>query len=209
MTLQPFEKWVIYFVGPIQPQGKNIGAWYIITMTEYLTQWVEAQPVKDCTGMATMKFLFKYVLMWFGCPNILMSDHGMHFLNKMINVLTEEFQVYHHKSTPYHPQANGTVEAFNKVLENALTKVCNPQWSDWNLRIPAVLWAYRTTCRKLTRQIPFRLVYGVEAVMPMEYNVPSLCIAALIGMSNCRALEERLVQLAQLEEERLLARFHQ
>eukprot|EP00253_Pinus_taeda_P023818 PITA_23818 len=174
MTLQPFEKWVIDFVGPIQSQGKKMGARYIITATVYLTRWVEAKPVKDCTGVTTTKFLFEYVLTRFGCP-----------------------------------KANGKVEAFNKVLENALTKVCNTQQSDWDLRIPAMLCAYRTTCKKLTGQTPFRLVYGVEAVMPMEYIVPSLCIVALTGMMDCRALEERLVQLPKLEEERFLTRFHQ
>lgn len=42
ISLQPFEKWVIDFVGPIKPPGKKTGAWYIITATEYLTRWVEA-----------------------------------------------------------------------------------------------------------------------------------------------------------------------
>lgn len=73
-----------------------------------------------------------------------------------------------------------------------MTKVCNAQRSDWDLRIPVVLWAYRTTCKKLTRQMPFRLVYGVEVVIQMEYIVPSLCIAALTGMTDHGALEERL-----------------
>ena len=57
------------------------------------------------------------------------------------------------------------------------------------------------TCKKLTGQTPFRLVYGREAVMPMEYIIPSLLIAALTGMSNHEDLEERLVQLEELEEE--------
>jgi len=57
MTLQPFEKWAIDFVGPIKPQGK-IGARYIITAIEYLTRWAEAQLVKDFTVAMAAKFLF-------------------------------------------------------------------------------------------------------------------------------------------------------
>ena len=37
MTLQPFEKWAINFIGPIKLQG-NIGTRYIITTIEYLTR---------------------------------------------------------------------------------------------------------------------------------------------------------------------------
>ena len=51
--------------------------------------------MKDCIGTTATKFLFEYVLTRFGCRKILMSDHGTHFLNETINVLTEEFQVYH------------------------------------------------------------------------------------------------------------------
>ena len=63
MTLQPFEKWAIDFVGPNQPQEKKMGARYIITATEYLTRWMEAQPVKDCISRTAAKFLFEYILM--------------------------------------------------------------------------------------------------------------------------------------------------
>ena len=90
VSLQPFEKWEIDFVGPIQHLGKKKGVRYIITVTEYLAIWVEAQPMKDCTGAKTTKFLFKYVLTRFGYPKILMSDRGRHFLNETISALAKE-----------------------------------------------------------------------------------------------------------------------
>ena len=138
-----------------------------------------------------------------------MSDRGTHFLNETINALTEEFQAYHQKGTPYHPQANGTIEAFNKILETALTKVCNAQQNQWDLRILAVLWAYRTMCKKLTGQPPFQLVYGMKVVMPMEYIIPSLRIIVLLGITDREVPEERLMQLEELKEEWFLAGFHQ
>lgn len=39
--------------------------------------------------------------------------------------------------------------------------------------------------------------------------MPSLRIVAFMGMTDHRALEERLVKLAELEEERFLVGFHQ
>jgi len=66
-------------------------------------------------------------------------------INNTINAMAEEFEVHHHKSTPYHLQENGTMEAFNKILENALTKICNVNRDEWDLKVPVVLWAYKTT----------------------------------------------------------------
>jgi transposase InsO family protein len=106
--------------------------------------------------------MFEKVITRFGFLRILMSDQGTHFINKNIKAMTEEFEVYHKKITPYHPQANETMESFNKILENALAKVCNVNRDDWDVNIPTILWEYRTTCNKLTGNTPFRLVYGQE-----------------------------------------------
>ena len=45
--------------------------------------------------------------------------------------------------------------------------------------------------------------------MPMEYIVPSLRITAATGMDDAEALEERIGQLIQLEEDRFIIGFHQ
>lgn len=168
VSLQDFDKWAIDFVGTIQPPRKKIGACNIITVIEYLTKWVKEKPVKDYSAATTTKFIFEYILSRLGFPNILMIDRGSHFLNEMIVSFLEEFKMYHQKSMPDHTQANGIVEAFNKILENSLMKICNVNMNDWDVHIPIVIWAYRTAYKKLTGQTPFRLVYGQEVVMPMD-----------------------------------------
>jgi transposase InsO family protein len=209
VTLQVFDKWAIDFVRPINSLGKCTGARYIITATDYLTRWVEAAPVKDYSTVTIVQFIFENILTRFGCLRILMSDQCTHFLTQTIQLLTEEFQIYHQKSNPYHPQANGTVEAFNKILENALTKICNANRDDWDTKIPVVLWAYRTTCKKLASQTLFKLAYEQEVVMPMEYIVPSLKIVTLTDLEDEETVEERLLHLVELEEDIFVEGFHQ
>jgi len=84
-------------VGPINQRGKRNGVRYIITTIDYLTRWAKEKPVKDCNAETVAKFIFEYILSRFGCPNVLMSYQGSHFLNKIIEALIEEFRVYHQK----------------------------------------------------------------------------------------------------------------
>ena len=109
--------------------------------------WAKSTLVKYCTDASAITFLFENVLTRFNCPKIILSDQVTHFVSKMIDEITAEFQIQHKKMTPYHPQVNGIVEAFNNIMENALTKVCNARRDKWAQKVLAVLWAYRTTCK--------------------------------------------------------------
>ena len=44
----------------------------------------------------------------------------------------------------------------------------------WPEELPNVLWAYRTTARTLTREMPFNLTNGTEAVILVEVGLTSL-----------------------------------
>ena len=61
--------------------------------------------------------------------------------------------------------------------------------------MPAILWAYRTTSRVSTGETPFNLVYGIEALIPMEVVVGSPRLNAYEGnpnTNNSTSLKENL-----------------
>ena len=115
-------------MGPTSAIGKRTYVRYIFTPTDYLRDEVVA--IKDFTVATAAKFLFENVVPRFGCPKILISNQGTHFVNHLIEEMTEEFQIQHRKTTPYHPQVNRVIEAFNKIMEIVFEKICNAQRDD-------------------------------------------------------------------------------
>ena len=199
---QPFEKWGIDFIGPISP-ASNLNR-YIITATDYATKWAEAKACINADARSTAKFLYENVITRFGCPLEIISDQGSHFLNEVIAHLLGEFMVTHRKSSPYYPRCNGQAESTNKVLCAVLTKIIAASRSDWSIKLQAALWAFRTSYKVATHHTPFKLVYGQEAVLPIEFLVPSLRIAVQERWDG-NPLPSRLENLERLTETRLLA----
>ena len=64
--------------------------------------------------------------------------------------------------------------------------------------LPHVLWAYRTTPRRSTGEIPFSMSYGAEAVIPIETAFPTLRTQSINSSNNDELLERSL----ELTEER-------
>ena len=174
MPTEVFQKWGLDFIGPVNPPAKGTKNRYIITATDYTTKWVEARALKDNTAKSTAKFLFEEIITKFGCPLEFVSDQGSHFINDTIKVLTQEFMILHRKSTTYYPQANGQAESTNKVIKVALTKMVNANRTDWDTKLHAALWAYRTAYKVTTKHTPFSLVFGTEALLPMAYLHPDV-----------------------------------
>jgi hypothetical protein len=53
------------------------------------------------------------------------SDQGTCFINRKIEILTQEFMITHHKSTTYYPQGNSQAKSTNKILGRLLAKMVN------------------------------------------------------------------------------------
>ena len=90
---------------------------------DYFTKWPIAKALKKVMAKAVNKFIYQKIICEHGCPEILQSDWGTHFVNRIIEDLTEKFRIKHHLSSLYHPQTNGLVERFNQTLCEKLAKL--------------------------------------------------------------------------------------
>ena len=63
-------------------------------------------------------------------------------------------------------------------------------------------WDYRTTYKVTTRMTPFALMYGLEAIFPIEFEIPSLRLAIGERLDTTESLKNRVTELEALNESR-------
>ena len=119
--------------------------------------------------------------------------------------LCKKFGFKQYNSSMYNALANGLAEAFNKTLGSLLKKVVSETKRDWHKRIREALWAYRTTFQTPTQAKQYSLAYGVEVVLPLKCQIPSLQITIQEGLTEEKNVKLRLQELEALDEKRLEA----
>jgi len=165
-----FERFALDFVGPL-PTTMNGNA-YIIVATEALTRWPLARAVSAADADTAAKFFYEEIVLQFGPPDTILTDRGTHFLNQTIERITEHLETKHLRTTAYHPQANGMTERFNGTLCTALAKLAEGNIDEWDIYIPAVLYAYRIRTHSALGKSPFEALYG---------QVPRLTNGTMLG----------------------------
>ena len=69
---------------------------------------------------------------------------------------------------------NGQTKVTNRTLLKIIKARLDDAKGAWPEELPNVLWAYRTTTKTLTGEIPLRLIYGTEAVILVEVGITSI-----------------------------------
>ncbi|KAL3741040.1 hypothetical protein ACJRO7_022199 [Eucalyptus globulus] len=171
------------------------------------SHWIEATSYANVTARNVVKFIRHDIIARYGVPEAIVTDNGTNLNNKFIDELFSKFKIKHLNSSPYRPQMNGAVEAANKNIKKILAKTAE-NYRDWHDRLPFALMAYRTSIRTSTGATPFSLVYGMEAVLPVEVEIPSLRVLSQVELSEAEWTQQRFEQLNLIDEKRLKALCH-
>jgi transposase InsO family protein len=107
----------------------------------------------------------------------LTTDQGTSFVSKEVREFVESYDIKLLNSSPYYAQANGQAESSNKILIKLIKKKIEENPRRWHEVLSEALWAHRISRHGATKVTPFELVYGQEAVLPVEVNLAAFRLA--------------------------------
>ena len=168
---------------------------------DYFTKWAEAEPLATITEQKIHNFVWRAIICRFGIPRALVSDNGKQFDNAKFIDFCAELGIKNYYSSPTHPQSNRQAEVTIKTLKAALKTKLEDLKGNWVEYLPEVLWACRTTQKSATRETPFALAFGTEAVAPVEVGLKSPRIELVAVEHNDEALRLNLDLLDEKREQ--------
>ena len=149
----------------------------MLVATYYFTKWTEGVPLKNMTHKEVIKFITEHIIHRFGIPQTLTTDQGTSFVSKEVREFAELYKIKLLNSSPYYAQANGQAESSNKTLIKLIKKKIEENPRRWHEVLSEALWAHRISRHGATKVTPFELVYGQEAVLPVEVNLDAYRLA--------------------------------
>jgi len=166
---EPWELVGMDILGPLHAT-KN-GNTYILVVTEYLTKWTEAFPMRSADASTVCKLFFDNIIARFGAPRRLLTDQGQQFKSKLLQQLCDVFGTQKIFTSPYHPQTDGQAERFMHTIANMISKFTGEKQDDWDELLPALLFAYRRATNSTTGETPFFLTFGRDPLTPTDLDL--------------------------------------
>ena len=202
----PFSIWGIDMIGMIEPKASNRHR-FILVAIDYFTKWVEVASYANITEPVVVRFIKNNLICRYGVPSKIITDNGSNLNNRMMKEMCAEFKIEHHNSSPYRPKMNGAVEAANKNIKKIIQKMVIT-YKDWHEMLPFALHGYRTSVGTSTGATPFSLVYGMEAELPIEVEIPSMRVLMEAKLTEAEWCLSRYDELNLIEEKRMTALCH-
>eukprot|EP00731_Ephydatia_muelleri_P029956 Em0021g479a len=148
------------------PTGGHLGVAKVLEKAQQRFYWVgQRQDVDEwcrtCTRCGAQKSPAKHT---YGSRH----DQGRNFESNLVKEICRLLEILKTRTTPYHPQSDGMIERFNRTLLSMLKRATIDAERDWDLKLPCLMMAYRTSIHETTKATPFSLMFGREVQLPID-----------------------------------------
>ena len=119
-------------LGPVTLTRKS-RARYILVMSDLFTKYAVTVALQDMTAATVANAIFNEWIMKFGAPDVIHTDQGTNFNSELMHDICRNFMIEKTRTTPYHPQGNGQVERFNRVIADTFSNYCTENPQEWDV----------------------------------------------------------------------------
>ena len=102
-----------------------------------------------------------------------MSDQGTRFTSKVIQAMCSLLGIEKIRTTPYHPQSNGSAERVHQMLRQMIRKLDPELHQKWLVHLGSVHIAYNATQSLVMGFSPYYLMFGRRARLPIDLLFPT------------------------------------
>jgi len=170
---------------------------YLIVAIKYFTKWIEVESFVQITTHRVQHFVWKNIVCRFRILRHLVSHNGTQFASQQLGKLCTELGMKQVFASIEHLQTKGQAESANRVLLRGLKKCLEKAKGNWSNEILRILWSYYSTPQLTTKETPFSLVYGLDAMIPIEIQESSPRFQGFVAEESN---EGRKVNLDLLDE---------
>ena len=108
-------------LGPVTLASKS-KAKYNLGISDLYTKYVVTVPLKDLTAATVANAIVEEWVKKYGAPDVLHTGQGTNFNSDLMQDICRLFMIDKTRTTPYHPQGNGQVKRFNRVIADTISK---------------------------------------------------------------------------------------
>jgi transposase InsO family protein len=167
-TTAPNKRLHIDLYGPLLDKDKNKK--WVCVMTDAFTKIVRLASIASKEASVIAQTILKEWIYVFGVPQVIVSDGGLEFCNKLNNEMFKVLKMNHVTTSPYHPQTNAQAEVFNKTMGHYLRAVVAQHELtslDWEPYLGPLMFSHNTAVHKATMTTPHYTMFGYDPRAPL------------------------------------------
>ena len=96
------------------------------------------------------------------------THQGQNFETQLFKEMCSLFNIEKTRTTLYHPESDGMIEWMYRTLQDMLAKYVSEHQHVWDIHLPLVLMAYRSSVHSLTQYMLHYLLFGNEVKLPLH-----------------------------------------